>query len=125
MDEADETRIPVSMIGKVVFASLQVALRPQFLTWLREDLSRLVVERRATRVLLDVSGIVSLDEQDYEHLVATARMLQLLGAGTVLVGMRPGIVAALAALDADLSALPGAMDVEQGLALPLDRQRHA
>ena len=125
MDAADETRIPVSMIGKVVFASLQVALRPRLLTWLREDLSRLVVARRATRVLLDVSGIVSLDEHEYEHLVATARMLRLLGAGTVLVGMRPGVVVALAALDADLSALPGALDVEQGLGLPLDLQRDA
>ncbi len=121
METADETRIPVSMIGQVVFASLQVALRPPLLDWLRTDLSRTVVRSRATRVLLDLSGIVSLDEQEYDHLLATARMLRLLGAGTVLVGMRPGIVAALAALDADLGALPGALDVEQGLALPLGR----
>ncbi|WP_326537986.1 hypothetical protein [Pseudorhodoferax sp.] len=121
MDPIEETRVPVSMIGKVVFASLQTAPHPQLLAWLREDLSRRVVQSRASRVLLDLSGLVSLDEEEYAHLVATARMLKLLGAGTVLVGMRAGMVAALAALDADLSALPGACDVEQGLALPMGR----
>lgn len=119
MDPVEETRVPVSMIGKVVFASLQIDPHPQLLAWLREDLARRVVQSRATRVLLDLSGLVTLDEHEYAHLVDTARMLKLLGAGTVLVGIRPGIVAALAALDADLSALPGACDVEQGLALPI------
>ncbi len=125
MDQSDETRVPVSMIGKVVFASLQVEPRRQILAWLREDLSRMVVQSRATRVLLDLSGLVSLDEQEYDYLIATARILKLLGAGTVLVGLRPGMVAALAALDVDLAALPGARDVEQGLALPYEAVRHA
>ncbi|MGC3984666.1 MAG: hypothetical protein QM777_07995 [Pseudorhodoferax sp.] len=117
MDPVEETRVPVSMIGKVVFASLQIDPHPQLLDWLREDLARRVVQSRATRVLLDLSGLVTLDEHEYAHLVTTASMLKLLGAGTVLVGMRPGTVAALAALDADLSAVPGACDVAQGLAL--------
>lgn len=119
MDLSEEIRVPVSMIGKVVFASLQIDPQPQILEWLRDDLARTVVHSRATRVLLDMSGLVALDEHEYAHLVATARMLRLLGAGTVLVGMRPGIVAALAMLDADLSALSGARDLEQGLALDL------
>ena len=125
MEQTEETRVPVSMIGKVVFASLQIEPRRQILAWLREDLSRMVVQNRAPRVLLDLSGLVSMDEQEYDDLVATARMLTLLGAGTVLVGLRPGMVAALAALDVDLAALPGARDVEQGLALPYDAMRHA
>lgn len=117
MDEGEETRVPVSMIGKVVFASLQIDPQPQVLAWLREDLSLRVAQSRATRVLLDLSGLVALDEHEYAHLVATGRILKLLGAQTVLVGMRPGMVAALAALDVDLAALPGARDVEHGLAL--------
>lgn len=125
MEQTEETRVPVSMIGKVVFASLQIEPRRQILAWLREDLSRMVVQNRAPRVLLDLSGLVSMDEQEYDNLVATARILKLLGAGTVLVGLRPGMVAALAALDVDLAALPGARDVEQGLALPYDAVRHA
>lgn len=125
MEQTEETRVPVSMIGKVVFASLQIEPRRQILAWLREDLSRMVVQNRAPRVLLDLSGLVSMDEQEYDDLVATARILKLLGAGTVLVGLRPGMVAALAALDVDLAALPGARDVEQGLALPYDALRHA
>jgi len=119
MEATEETRIPVSMMGKVVFASLQVDPHPPLLTWLREDLSRMVVQHRAARVLLDLSGTVSLDDYEFQHLVTTARALKLLGARTVLVGMRPGLVAALAALDVDLGALPGARDVEQGLSLPL------
>lgn len=119
MESSEETRIPVSMIGKVVFASLQIDPHPPLLTWLRDDLSRMVVQHRAVRVLLDLSGTLSLDAYEFEHLVATGRALKLLGARTVLVGMRPGVVAALAALDVDLAALPGARDVEQGLALPL------
>lgn len=123
MDQTEETRVPISMIGKVVFASLQIDPRPQILAWLREDLSRTVVQSRAVRVLLDLSGLRSLDEHEYNHLVATSRILQLLGAGTVLVGMRPGMVAALAVLDVDLGALPGARDVEQGLTVPTKVQR--
>lgn len=119
MDATEATRVPVSMIGKVVFASLQVSPHPQLLHCLRDDLAQRVVQSRATRVLLDLSGLVTLDDHEYAHVLETARMLRLLGARTVLVGMRPGIVAALAALDADLTALPGACDLEQGLALPL------
>ena len=119
MEPIEETPVPVSMIGKVVFASLQVEARPQTMAWLRDDLSRMVVQSRASRVLLDVSGLVGLDELEYGQLVHTARILRLLGADTVLVGMRPGMVAALAALDVDLGAVRGARDVEQGLALPL------
>jgi rsbT antagonist protein RsbS len=125
MDRTEGTRVAVSMIGKVVFASLQIDLRPHTLAWLREDLSHWVVSRRATRVLLDLSGLPSLDEHEYGELIATARILALLGAATVLVGMRPGMVAALASLDVDLTALPGACDVEQGLALPLRALRNA
>lgn len=119
MDRSEDARIPVSMIGKVVFASLQIDPHPPLLRWLREDLSQMVVRHRATRVLIDLTGMATMDDFEYRHLVTTARTLKLLGARTVLVGMRPGVVAALAALNVDLDAVPGAIDVEQGLALPM------
>lgn len=113
----EEQRIPVSMMRGAIFVSLQVALRPSLMLALREDMLNMAHLQPCARALLDVSGIHSMDKTEYDGLVDTARMLQLMGVRTFLVGMRPGIISGLSAVGADLSAIHGVCHLEQALDL--------
>jgi rsbT antagonist protein RsbS len=113
--QQDERRIPISMVNGAIFASLQVTPVPQLMAWLREDLLNMAKQHRSRLALLDLSGIVSMDEQEYTDIIDTAKMLKLMGVQTILVGMRPGIIAGLSAIGADLTVLPGVCDLEQAL----------
>jgi len=68
-------------------------------------------------VILDCSGLEVIDIDDYQCLKRLARMLSLLGARTVLMGLKPGVVAALIGLGCDGSELEGALGLENALAL--------
>ena len=116
MDFANhERRIPVSLVSGAVYASIQLDPEKQIMQWLREDLLELTLKNRASGVVLDVSGITMLDGDAFHHLVDTTRMLQLVGATTIVVGLRPGIVAGLCELNVDLCALHGSSNVTQAL----------
>ncbi|HEX7642407.1 MAG TPA: hypothetical protein VF472_09425 [Burkholderiaceae bacterium] len=114
--QEDDRRIPVSAMNGAIVASLQSALTPQLLQWLRDDLLGAAARHRARLAVLDLAGLTGLDRLEYLDIVDTARMLQLMGVRTVLAGTRPGIIAGLSALGADMAALPGACDLESALA---------
>lgn len=64
-----------------------------------------VATRRAELVIVDLTGIEDLDAQTLAQLVNVARAIRLLGTECVLTGIRASIAAALATLDADVSAM--------------------
>lgn len=114
---SEDRRIPVSRIGAALFASLQVDPLPELMQQLREDLLAAAHHHRARGAVLDISGIAGMDDVVYQQLERTVRMLELLGVTCVLAGMRPGIVAALSAMDVDITQILGAADIEQALQL--------
>ncbi|QZA82409.1 hypothetical protein [Deefgea piscis] len=113
----EERRIPVSMVSGAVYASIQLDPDTILLQWLREDLLNLTIKHSAKGVLLDVSGITILDGESFIQIVNTTHMLKLIGAKTVVVGLRPGIIAGLCALNVALNAIDGANSVAQALEL--------
>ena len=113
----EERRIPVSMVSGAVYASIQLDPDTILLQWLREDLLNLTIKYSARGVLLDVSGITILDGESFVQIVNTTHMLKLIGAKTIVVGLRPGIIAGLCALNVALNAIQGANSVAQALEL--------
>ena len=113
----EERRIPVSMVSGAVYASIQLDPDTILLQWLREDLLSLTIKHSAKGVLLDVSGITILDGESFVQIVNTTQMLKLIGAKTIVVGLRPGIIAGLCALNVALNAIQGANSVTQALEL--------
>lgn len=66
-------------------------------------------------VFLDVTGMALVDAQVAQALVQSAQALRLLGAQTVLVGIRPEVAQTLVSLGADLSMLQTAATLQAGL----------
>jgi DNA-binding LacI/PurR family transcriptional regulator/anti-anti-sigma regulatory factor len=60
---------------------------------------------RASKVLLDITGVPLIDTQVAGTLVQLAQTAQLLGARAILIGVRPEIAQSIVGLDIDLRAL--------------------
>jgi rsbT co-antagonist protein RsbR len=75
------------------------------------------IERwRARAIILDVTGVAVVDTQLAQALLRTAEATRLLGARTILVGIRPEVAQTLVSLGADLSSLHTAATLQDGLA---------
>ena len=108
-------RIPVSLLQGALHVPLQGMPDLQMLQQLRMDMAELATQKRCNRAWIELSGVQSLDLEEYESLVSTGKMLAMLGISVVFVGMRPGLIAGLAAVGADLTAFPGAVDLDQAM----------
>ncbi|WP_437720997.1 PAS domain-containing protein [Sorangium sp. So ce861] len=64
-----------------------------------------VQSSQAQMVILDVTGLKEIDTRVASALVDTARALQLLGARTILTGIRPAVAQTLVGLGLDLAGL--------------------
>ena len=87
-----------------------------------ERLLRAVVARRAHTVILDVTGVPSVDAEVVSAILRTASALMLLGAHPVLVGIRPEIARVMADLDVALAGLATLANLQSGIAYALRRQ---
>lgn len=74
------------------------------------------VERSHTRaIILDITGVAIVDRFLAETIVGLARAAKLLGAHTVLVGIRPEVAQTIVSLGADLHLLKSAATLQEGL----------
>ncbi len=82
------------------------------------------IEGRAARtVILDVTGLPIIDSQVARSLLTTAQAARLLGAGAILVGIRPEVAQALVSLGVDLAELRAYATLEQALGMPFGHIR--
>jgi rsbT co-antagonist protein RsbR len=63
-----------------------------------------VVQMAAREVIVDLTGVESVDEATADYLVRIMRAVKLLGSRSVLTGIRPSVAQTLVELGADLSA---------------------
>ncbi len=82
-----------------------------------------VVEQRARTVILDVTGVRSLDSHAAEALVGAAQAARLLGARAILTGIRPEVADTLVALGVDLRGLITLGDLRSGVARALQPRK--
>lgn len=75
-----------------------------------------VSAKSARFVLLDITGVHSVDSYAAEALVRTASALKLLGATAILTGVQPNTARALIELGADLSSLITRSTFQDGIA---------
>lgn len=65
-------------------------------------------------VIIDLSGVAVMDSFLARAIFDTAEMASLLGAKTVITGLRPGVAAALIDLDFEPGDVPTAVSLEKG-----------
>jgi rsbT antagonist protein RsbS len=101
----------------IVVASIQVDLDEDVLARFSEDLLRRIHETGSRGVILDVSGLETLDSDEFAALRRIITMSTIMGAKSVLVGLRPGVVSALIEAGADTDGLQAAINLDAAFAL--------
>jgi rsbT antagonist protein RsbS len=114
---ADIPGIAMQVSRDVVVASIQIDLDEDVLARFREDLLRRIHETGSRGVILDVSGLETLDSDEFAALRRIITMSTIMGAESVLVGLRPGVVSALIEAGADVNGLQAAIDLDAAFAL--------
>ena len=67
-----------------------------------EGLLDRIESERARVVVIDVTGVLTIDTQVSHHLIQMIRAIRLMGADAVLTGIRPEIARSLTSLNIDL-----------------------
>lgn len=108
-------RVPVLKIGDILLVSIQVDLEDQMVLDLQDDLSERIVATGARGVVIDISALEIVDSFVGRMLATIAGISRVLGAETVVVGMRPAVAITLVELGLSLNGVRTALDLEQGL----------
>jgi anti-anti-sigma regulatory factor len=87
-----------------------------------EDLLIAIGTHTADTVILDITGVPTVDTQVANYLLMAARAARLLGAAVALVGIRSEIAQTLVALGVDLSQLNTKANLKAGIAWALAGQ---
>lgn len=96
---------------------IQAELYDEVILQIQRDILEKVSETGVRGVIIDVSGVDIIDSFIARTLSDTARMVSLLGATTVLTGLKPGVVASLVDLGLELKGVQTAINLEEGFRL--------
>ena len=91
-------RIPILKLGRSLLVSIQSDVHDQMASALEEDLAARVVATSARGVMIDISGVDIVDSFMGRMLNNISAVSLLLGAQTVVVGMRPAVAITLVEL---------------------------
>ncbi len=108
----DVPRVALSLIQGCVVATVQIDLHGATLRQFSHDVLAKLQETRGRSLIIDLAGVDILDVYDFDAIRDIARMASYMGARSVIAGLQPGVAAALAELDADISDLQPARTVE-------------
>jgi rsbT antagonist protein RsbS len=109
--------IPILKMGDCLLVSIQVDMHDRLAMRLQDDLTAQVVRHHARGVMIDISALDMVDSFIGRLLGTIAAMTRVLGAETVVVGMRPAVAMTLVELGLSLGKLRTALNVEVGMEL--------
>ncbi|MBZ4420213.1 protoglobin domain-containing protein [Myxococcus sp. RHSTA-1-4] len=78
-----------------------------------------VVEAQARVIILDIAGVPVVDTRVANHLLQTTEAVRLLGATTILTGIRAQVAQTLVQLGVDLSTMHTCSSLQEGLEMAL------
>jgi rsbT antagonist protein RsbS len=110
-------RIPILKLGRALLVTVQVDMHDRLAKALEEDLTQKIIDANALGVLIDISGLDIVDSFMGRMLDTIAAVARMLGAETVVVGMRPPVAITLVELGLTLASVKTALNVERGMAI--------
>ncbi len=96
---------------------IQVELYDEVVLQIQAAILERVKETGVKGVIIDVSGVDIMDSFIAKTISDTARMASMLGATTVLTGLKPGVAASLIDLDFELTDIQTAISIEEGFGI--------
>lgn len=109
--------IPILRLGEHLLVSIQVDLHDQMALQLQDDLTAAIQRHSARGVLIDISALEVVDSFIGRMISDISGMGRILGARTVVVGMRPAVAITLVELGLSLQGVETALTIERGMAL--------
>jgi len=104
--------IALPMIGTLDSARTQVVM---------ESLLQRLVEIEAETVIIDITGVPTVDTLVAQHLLKTITAIRLMGADCIISGIRPQIAQTIVHLGVDLQGVTTKANLADALALALKR----
>lgn len=110
-------RIPILKMGEFLLVTIQVDMHDQLAMTLQDDITSRISATGARGLLLDISSVEIVDSFIGRILVNISMMARILGAETVVVGMRPAVAITLVELGLSLPGVRTALDVDKGMSV--------
>jgi rsbT antagonist protein RsbS len=121
MNESSAQRIPLQISHDCVIASIQIDLTEEVLNHFQSDLLARLHAVGARGVILDLSGVEIMDLEDFRALRRTMLMAEVMGARSIITGLRSGVVSALVALNADTEGIEATQSLDDAFRLMEER----
>ena len=109
--------IPILRVGSNLLTTIHVDLHDTIAEAFQEDVLIAIKSTGAKGLVIDITGLDEVDTYVARILADTGRMASLMGASTVLVGMRAEVAATLVRMGFMMDNVETALDVDEGLAL--------
>ena len=110
-------QIPILRIGPTLLTTVHIDLRDAVADAFQEDVLEAIEKTGSTGLLIDISGLDTVDSYVARIVAETGRMAKLMGTSTVLVGMRPEVSATLIRMGYAMEGVRTALNVDDGLEL--------
>ena len=110
-------RIPILRLGSLLIVSVQGDLADAVAVALRHDVGHAVSSGGITGVVLDVSGVAVVDSYLGRVLTEIAADSSLLGASTVVAGIKPAVAITLVEMGLRLDGARTARSLEAAMAM--------
>jgi len=117
MNRNDIPAVAIQVSRDIVVASIQVDLADDVLARFRDDLLRRVDQTDSSGVILDLSGLETIDSHEFAALRRIIAAVEIMGAQAVLAGLQPGVVSSLIEAGADVDGLNAAISMDAAFAL--------
>ena len=104
-------------MGSTLLATIHIELHDAVAEAYQEDVLTAIERTGALGLVVDISGLDTVDTDVGRILADTGRMAKLMGTETVLVGMRPEVAATIVRMGYAMEGVRTALDVDEGLSL--------
>jgi rsbT antagonist protein RsbS len=107
--------------GDLLIASIESDLSDSEVVALRDDLTRMVGDRRIRGIVIDVAALDVIDSFVARALRAIVLTARLRGTETVIIGIQPDVAIAMVQFRLNLEPLRAALDLDAAKAIILRR----
>lgn len=113
-EEIGLSRVTMHISRGCIVVPIQIELYDETILYIQREILEKIKDTGIKGVIIDVSGVEIIDSFFAQTICDTTRMAYMLGATTVLTGLKPEVAASLVDLDIDFKDVQTAMNLEAG-----------